>query len=132
MSTTGIDHINILTNDLEETIVFYEAVLGLTRGESPASAMGIQGAWMLDGDGHALVHLIGNEPGLSLGEGRAPGQSTNSVHHVAFACQGFDDALARIAATDLPFRVNDGDYGLRQLIITDPNAVSVEMNFQDD
>lgn len=132
MSTTGIDHINILANDLEETITFYEAVLGLTRGESPAAAMGIQGAWMCDAAGHALIHLIGNEPGLRLGEGRAPGQSTNAVHHIAFACSGFDAAKARIASTGRPFHVNDGAYGLRQIMISDPNAVSVEMNFRDD
>ncbi|MEO7247586.1 MAG: VOC family protein [Novosphingobium sp.] len=129
MSTTGIDHLNILTDDLEATVAFYEAVLGLTRAESPATAMGMQGAWLRDASGSAIIHLIGNVPGLRLAEGRSPGQSTNAVHHVAFHCDGFDDAKARIAAFGCPFRVNDGNYGLRQIIVSDPNAITVEMNF---
>ncbi len=129
MSTSAIDHVNILTDDLEATVAFYEAVLDLRRGESPATAMGMQGAWMLDQAGNALLHLIGNEPGLRLAEGRVPGQSTNAVHHVAFRCDGFDAARARIADFGCAVQVNDGLYGLRQIVVTDPNAITVEMNF---
>lgn len=129
MTTSGIDHVNILTDDLEATVAFYEVVLELTRGTSPATAMGIQGAWMLDALGAAIVHLIGNEPGLKLGAGRSPGQSTNAVHHVAFRCDGFDAAKARIVQSGLEFHVNNGNYGLRQIVLTDPNAITVEMNF---
>ncbi len=129
MSASGIDHVNILTDDLEATIAFYEQVLELSRGKSPAQVRGLEGAWMLNSEGNALVHLIGNAPGLSLGVGRTPGQSTNAVHHVAFRCSGFAQTQARLTALGLDFQVNDGMFGLRQIMVQDPNAVSVEMNF---
>ncbi len=129
MSASGLDHFNILTDDLDATVAFYEQALELTRGKSPVEGRGIDGAWMLDSTGHALVHLIGNAPGLWLGEGRTPGQSTNALHHVAFRCSGFAATLERLTALGLDYQVNDGAYGLRQIVLKDPNAVTVEMNF---
>ena len=32
---SGLDHVNIETSELEETIQFYEDVLGLENGERP-------------------------------------------------------------------------------------------------
>lgn len=132
MPTSGLDHINILTDDLEATVAFYEQALGLTRGSSPVQVRSIRGAWMLDGAGNALVHLVGNEPGLRMAEGRKPGQSTNAVHHVAFRCTGFAETQERLTELGVPFSVNDGNYGLRQIMVQDPNAITVEMNFNGE
>lgn len=129
MSTSGLDHVNILTDDLDATVAFYEQVLELKRGKSTAEERGIAGAWMLDPSGHALVHLIGNAPGLWLGEGRSPGQSTNAVHHIAFRCSGFAETQQRLGALGLEYQVNDGAFGLRQIVLQDPNAITVELNF---
>ncbi len=129
MAASGLDHINILTNDLEATAAFYEQVLQLTRGKSPVQVRGLDGAWMFDPSGNPIIHLVGNAPGLSLAAGRTPGQSTNAVHHVAFRCSGFTETQERLTALGLEYRVNDGMYGLRQIMVQDPNAVTVEMNF---
>jgi catechol 2,3-dioxygenase-like lactoylglutathione lyase family enzyme len=129
MAASGLDHVNILTDDLEATASFYEQVLELKRGISPAQAMGLDGAWMIDPSGNAIVHLLANAPGLRLAAGRTPGQSTNAVHHVAFRCTGFAGTQERLTALGLEYQVNDGMAGLRQIMVQDPNAVSVEMNF---
>lgn len=132
MQVSAIDHVNILTDDLEGTVRFYEEVLGFTRGETPGSAMGFKGAWMKDATGHPLLHLVWNDPDREFGAGHIPGQPTGAIHHVALRCQGFAATRARLEAMGITHRVNDGMLGLRQIFLSDPNAISVELNFPGD
>ncbi|MET1755425.1 VOC family protein [Novosphingobium sp. RD2P27] len=133
MLVSGIDHINILTHDLEATAAFYERVLGLTRSENLGVAAGFRGAWMRDGSGAAIVHLVWKDPASERYDGYMPGQSTNGVHHVAFRCRGFEAAREKLDAMELLYRVNDVANGsIRQIFLVDPNAVNVELNFAND
>ena len=129
MPTTALDHINILTDDLDATIAFYEAALELTRGRSTVENRGKRGAWMLDANGSALIHLSARNPHLGYGDGHEPGVPTGAIHHFAFRCSGFAEAQARLTAAGIDHRVNDGMHGLRQIVVVDPNGVNVEMNF---
>ncbi len=129
MPVSAIDHINILTDDLDATISFYQTALELTRGEFPLEVRGIKGAWMLDAAGNALIHLIERGSMAGYGEGHEPGLPTAAIHHVAFRCTGFAETQARLAALGLEHQVNDGMFGLRQIMIKDPNAINLEMNF---
>ncbi len=129
MTVSAIDHVNLLTDDLEATCGFYESVLELRRGESPSASRGVKGAWMFDGSGHPLVHIVLKGSLGSYGEGHQPGQPTNAIHHVAFRCTGFAAAKQRISALGLEHQVNDGMFGLRQIMLKDPNAINIEMNF---
>ena len=129
MSTSGLDHVNILTDNLEATVTFYEQVLGLEHRESPGTALGYKGAWLCDARGHPVIHLVWNDPAKDYGAGRQPGHSTNAVHHVAFLCHGFAETRQRLAALGIEHRVNDGMAGLKQIMVRDPNAITVEMNF---
>lgn len=130
MKVSGIDHVNILTRDLETTAGFYEAVMGLERSENPAISMGFKGAWMRDAQGNAIVHLVWKDPAMDRYEGYEPGALTNAVHHVAFKCTGFEDMVSRLEGLDVEYRVNDLSHlGIRQIFVTDPNAVNLEFNF---
>lgn len=133
MQVSAIDHVNIITNDLDGTASFYEGVLGLKRTDSPGSAMGFKGAWLRDASDNAIVHLMWNDPGRDLGAGHVPGDKTAAIHHVAFRCEGFDGARARLEGMGIAYRVNDREFGgLRQLFVTDPNNISLELNFPGD
>lgn len=132
MPTSALDHVNILTDDLEATVAFYLGALELTRSESPATARGLNGAWLCDAGGNPIVHLVERNASLDFGAGHEPGLPTAAIHHVAFRCTGFAEAQARLAAMGLEHRVNDGYLGLRQIMLTDPNAINVEMNFPGD
>jgi len=130
MQVSGIDHVNILTDHLDQTAQFYERLMGLTRTENPAVGMGFKGAWMRDAHGNAIVHLVWKDPASDRYEGYDPGGSTNAVHHVAFKCSGFEDTVARLEAMGCEYRVNDLQHlGLRQIFVVDPNAVNLELNF---
>lgn len=131
MQVGGLDHINILTDDLDGTCAFYQAALGLVRAERPHAVAGHKGAWLCDAEGRALVHLQWNDPARDFGA-HVPGAPTGAFHHISFRCTGFAEARARLEAGGIAHRVNDGNYGLRQVFVTDPNGISVELNFPLD
>ncbi|MCT2401120.1 VOC family protein [Novosphingobium mangrovi (ex Huang et al. 2023)] len=133
MHVSGIDHINILTDDLDRTAQFYARLMGLTQTENPAISLGFKGAWMRDAHGNAIIHLVWKDPQMDRYEGYAPGASTNAVHHVAFKCAGFDEMIGKLEEMGLEYRVNDLQHlGVRQIMVTDPNAVNLELNFVAD
>lgn len=131
MQVSGIDHVNILTDHLDDTAQFYERLMGLTRTENPA--VGFKGAWMHDSHGNAIVHLVWKDPAMDRYAAFEPGASTNAVHHVAFNCAGFEETISRLEDMGLNYKVNDLQHlGLRQIFVADPNAVNLELNFPID
>jgi catechol 2,3-dioxygenase-like lactoylglutathione lyase family enzyme len=133
MRVSGIDHVNILTHDLDGTAAFYEQLLGLERSENAGIGPGLRGAWMRDRNGNALVHLVWKDPASDQYQSYEPGQPTNAVHHVAFRCEGFEAMQERLAAMGIQHRINDRQRGaVRQIFLVDPNAVNLELNFSDD
>ena len=54
-----LDHFNIRTRKLADTVRFYEDVLGLEKGDRPNFAF--PGAWMYS-EGKAVVHLVDISP----------------------------------------------------------------------
>jgi len=133
MQVTGIDHVNILTRDLDGTAAFYERLLGLSRSENQGVAAGFRGAWMRDVTGQAIVHLVWKDPASDRYAGYEPGQPTHAVHHVAFRCEGFDAMIERLEAMGIAYRVSDRlPGGLRQVFLADPNAINLELNFGGD
>ena len=55
MGVGVLDHFNIRTRNLADTVRFYEDVLGLEKGARPNFAF--PGAWMYS-EGKAVVHLV--------------------------------------------------------------------------
>lgn len=130
MQVSGIDHVNVLTDDLETTASFYEAMLGLTRSENPAIRMGIAGYWMRDAAGNPIVHLVDRQSAAPRYDEYRPGELTNALHHVALRCTGFDAMRERLDGAGVEYRINDLTHvGLMQIFLADPNAVNLELNF---
>ena len=51
----------------------------------------------------------------------------------ALTCVGFADTKQRCQELGVEYRVNDRNYGdLRQVFITDPDNISLELNFAGD
>ena len=116
-----LDHFNIRTRNLRETVRFYQDVLGLQNGERPNFSF--PGAWMYS-DGRAVVHLVDISP---TGEMQKP--DSGVVHHVAFVSRGFSAMKQRLTSKGVPFDTREVPGGaLWQIFITDPNGVMVELN----
>jgi len=118
-----LDHFNIRTRKLAETVSFYEDVLGLEKGARPNFAF--PGAWMYS-EGKPVVHLVDIS---STGEAQKP--DSGCVHHVAFASRGFDAMRQRLQSRSMQFearQVPGGD--LWQIFVNDPNGVMIELNYE--
>jgi len=132
MPVTGLNHLNIVSADLDGTVAFYHALLGLERAEVPvAGAAAGGGCWLTDAEGQAVIHLQRFDPARH-GSGRSAGP-TGAIDHVAFNCRGHADIAARCAAMGLAATLREHpEAGFRQIVVTDPNDILLELNFVGD
>jgi catechol 2,3-dioxygenase-like lactoylglutathione lyase family enzyme len=123
MSVGVLDHFNIRTRKLAETVRFYEDVLGLEKGPRPNFAF--PGAWMYS-EGKAVVHLVDI---AATQEPQKP--DSGVVHHVAFISRGFDGMTQRLKSKSMPFEARQVPGGeLWQIFVNDPNGVMIELNYE--
>jgi catechol 2,3-dioxygenase-like lactoylglutathione lyase family enzyme len=123
VSVGVLDHFNIRTRKLAETVKFYEDVLGLEKGARPNFAF--PGAWMYS-EGKAVVHLVDIS---ATDEPQKP--DSGVVHHVAFASRDFAGMKRRLESKGMAFdsrQVPGGD--LWQIFVDDPNGVMIELNYE--
>jgi catechol 2,3-dioxygenase-like lactoylglutathione lyase family enzyme len=133
MRVNRLDHVNIITDQLDETAQFYGALLGLERRDGPAPLTRDQAQWMYDDNGQAILHINSVDCPRSYERTVEPGAATGAIHHVALTCTGFTDLIARIDAMGRDYRTNRVDsIGLTQVFTTDPNNVLLELNFFAD
>ena len=122
MSVGMLDHYNVSTRKLGDTIRFYEEVLGLTNGPRPP--FNFPGAWLYSA-GHPVLHL--ND--ISSTDRQQPADS-GVIDHVAFGSRGFEAIKQHLTGKEVPFRVNQVPNSRRwQIFLTDPNNVVIELNF---
>lgn len=130
MKVSAIDHINIQTHRLPDTVAFFVDVLGLVAGPPPLGLDPKRITWMFDANGKALIHIT--KPGSVSGEsGEIIGSDTGALHHVAFDCSGYAPMIARLDRLAVDYRCNDvASIALRQLFVTEPNGILLELNFR--
>ncbi len=127
--TTRLDHVNLQTLRLDETVAFYRDVIGLEVRDPPGLDPKLV-QWMHGADGHALVHISTVGSLLADGEGFREGGNTGAVHHVALNCWGHDAMVATIEKHGLPYRLNHVTViDLKQIFVEDPNGVLLELNY---
>ena len=122
MSVGLLDHFNIRTKKLGETVRFYEEVLELKKGDRPNFTF--PGAWMYS-EGQPVVHLVDIS---QTSEQQKP--DSGVVHHIAFASRGFSGMKERLKSMSLPFDVREvPGVDVWQIFVTDPNGVMIELNY---
>jgi catechol 2,3-dioxygenase-like lactoylglutathione lyase family enzyme len=118
MTIKMIDHVNIVTERLEETRAFFVDVLGLAVGPRPPFA--VEGYWLYAG-AKAVVHMQ-----------RAPApvcpSEASALNHFAFAVEAFDPMIERLKRHGVTHRiVTVPGTTIRQVFFHDPNSVRVEI-----
>jgi catechol 2,3-dioxygenase-like lactoylglutathione lyase family enzyme len=130
MHVNALDHVNIITDKLDETAAFYTALLSLERRDGPPPLQPAHVQWMYDAGGKAVLHLNSVDCPRAFDRTVEPGALTGAIHHVALNCSGYDEVMRRIAAMGLAHQVNTVEsIGLRQIFTADPNNVLLELNF---
>ena len=93
---TGLFHIAIKTRSLEDSLAFYNGVMGLKEVARPD--FGYPGAWLACPglSGGAIIHLYAGGP--ALGADGVLHAGSAAIDHVSLACSGFHAFRARFDA----------------------------------
>ena len=113
----GMNHFTVIAHDLEQTVGFYQTLLGLQPGPRPD--LGFAGAWLYAG-GRPILHVYGDRP--------VPGAGV--IDHMAFSARGLKAVKARFDEAGWKYDLRrQKDSGTWQLFCHDPNGAKVELDF---
>lgn len=129
MAVTGLDHFNIRApyDTLCTVRDFYADVVGLTVGERPPFKS--RGFWLYAGN-RAVLHL---SELVMTSETEVPTAESSALDHIAFDCRDFDATVKHLSERGIAFEVSRVPLsGQKQLFLSDPVGVGVELNFAGD
>jgi catechol 2,3-dioxygenase-like lactoylglutathione lyase family enzyme len=131
LGVSELEHVLVLSDDIERACAFYERALGLRVGPRPP--LEFSGYWLYAGDAPCL-HIADRGAyrrhartlGLDVGEhAGGPGP----VDHIAFGATDYEAVTERLAAAGIqPVRNDVPGGGPRQLFFDDPDGLRVEVN----
>jgi catechol 2,3-dioxygenase-like lactoylglutathione lyase family enzyme len=117
-----LDHVTLVTPDLEGARRFFCEIAGLENGARPPFS--VDGYWLY-ADGRPVVHLV-----ESTAPGARPARVTPRFDHVAFRVAPGDEwqaLLDRLATHAVPYQIADVPLsGERQLFVALAPGVVVE------
>ena len=118
MAIEGMNHFNVLTDDVEATRHFYCDILGLTKGERPPFKF--DGLWL----------YAGGRPILHVSMARLPGERAGVIDHIAFTSSDLRGTVAKLQAHGIEHTVGQqAGTKIWQLFCHDPMGVKVELDF---
>jgi catechol 2,3-dioxygenase-like lactoylglutathione lyase family enzyme len=130
MSAVGLEHVLVLSDDIDRTRDFYCDVVGLSIGDRPA--LEFPGYWLYAG-ATACVHVADRQAYAAHARGLGLAVPTGDpgigpVDHIAFSALDYETLTARLADHGVPAVTNAVPGGPRQVFFEDPNGVRVEIN----
>ncbi|MGH8149973.1 MAG: VOC family protein [Steroidobacteraceae bacterium] len=128
---TKMEHYLVITHDIERTREFYCGALGMRVGFRPT--LEFPGYWLYVGE-TPCIHIAEWKTYTAHSERQGipvsrPAPGTGAFDHIAFNAEDFDGVLERLER----YGVKPGQNvvtgaPLRQLFLTDPNGVKIEIN----
>ena len=119
-NVAALDHVNIVTEDVEACRRFYVDVLGFEEGFRPP--FDTPGLWL----------YLGEVPALHIVEVReAAPRNSGSIDHIAFRARNFDEFAARLEAHGIVYEdCAVPAMALHQIFCHDPHGIKIELNFE--
>ncbi|MEO7741816.1 MAG: VOC family protein [Usitatibacter sp.] len=118
MPIEGMNHFNVLSDDVDATRRFYVGVLGLVEGERPP--FGFPGLWLYAG-GKPILHISG---------ARLPEQRSGVIEHIAFTGTGLAGTVRQLKHHGIEYTLNrQVGTGIWQVFCHDPMGARVELDF---
>jgi catechol 2,3-dioxygenase-like lactoylglutathione lyase family enzyme len=131
MALSKMEHVLVLTEDIEATRDFYRDVLGLEVGARPP--LEFPGYWLYAGS-VPCVHVADRAAYTAHSAGTGlpaspPAEGTGALDHLAFSGDDYDDAVRRLERGGIEAKRNTvPGIEMRQLFFKDPNGVKIEIN----
>ena len=127
MGLKRIEHYNIHTSRLNETVEFYDKVLGMKAGDRPPFSF--PGAWIYLGDTPVLhlVDVTGDRQSDRKGL-----HGTGALDHIAFEATGLPEMRTKLARDGVKFQERIVPRsGVTQIFVEDPNGLTLELNYAE-
>jgi catechol 2,3-dioxygenase-like lactoylglutathione lyase family enzyme len=131
MPLTRLDHLLVLSDDMDATRDFYRDAMGLEVGDRPP--LEFPGYWLY-AQGVPCVHVADRAAYTAHSAGTGIPASptaagTGAVDHLAFAGDDYDEVAERLERSGVEAKSNTvPGIGMRQLFFSDPNGVKIEIN----
>ncbi|PLC06453.1 hypothetical protein CY658_05320 [Variovorax sp. RO1] len=135
MPLTDLNHFLVLTKDIEASRRFYIEALGMRDAPRPWAPF--PGAWLAIGS-QVCLHLAqaNDDPAMLHHFGRSPGETlhgSGAVDHIAFFASDLQEFEQRLTQQSIPYRRRSiPKSSLEQIFVTDPDGVTIELNFPAD
>ncbi|MCC6779206.1 MAG: VOC family protein [Hyphomicrobiales bacterium] len=127
MPLKRIEHYNVHTTRLNETVAFYDRVLGMKAGDRPPFPF--PGAWIYLGD-TPVLHLV--DVSGDHKSDRAGQHGTGALDHIAFEAVDLPATKAKLTRENVAFQERIVPRtGITQLFVEDPNGLTLELNFAE-
>ena len=118
----SLDHVNILTKNIDKCRKFYVEGLGFEEGFRPL--LDIPGLWLYLGD-KPVIHII------EIAKPLPNVLSSGSIDHIAFRAHNFDKFIQRLDKHKIKWEDREiVGMDLHQLFCHDPHGIKVEFNFE--
>jgi catechol 2,3-dioxygenase-like lactoylglutathione lyase family enzyme len=134
VSITEMEHVLVLSDDIDASREFYTTVVGLQVGARPP--LEFPGFWLYAGATPCLhiaerASYAAHARGLGLSVAGEP-SGRGPVDHIAFNASDYEAVCARLEERGVPAVRNTVAGGaMRQLFFDDPNGVRVEINVRN-
>ena len=123
----ALDHLLVLTDDIDATRDFWCGALGLQVGERPP--LEFHGYWLYAG-GVPCVHVAERASFDVHSERIGIAATAGPVEHVAFTADDYEGVVERLERGGIDAAPNTVP-GMQQLFLEDPNGVKIEINVKE-
>lgn len=122
MQLNRLDHVNVVTSNLDAMIAWYTDILGMKNGPRPSFPF--PGAWMYAGE-HAVLHLVGADREMQSIEPK--------IEHWAISAKGLGDLVAKLDERGIEFGMNTvPDFPIIQVNVHDCDGNHIHIDFHSD
>lgn len=129
MLTSYLDHITIQTSSLENTKNFYITLLNLHVGYRPNCD--VDGYWLYHQD-HPIIHLVTSNDDIENNQSHIKRHHTGAIEHLAFKGDDYNALIETAQKNQWVFSEHTiPDLQIRQIFITDPNGIKLEIVFRN-
>ncbi len=130
MKVNALDHVNIITDDLEGTARFFVEIFDLDLRDPPSPLKPEWAQWLYADSERAIFHINAKEMPQRFERETPAGPATGAIHHVALECSGHAGFVERLEKQGIEYRLNQLASGrLKQIFFHEPNGVLLELNF---